>query len=122
MTRQSPSSSRKRSTTSVVSDGTAAVAVRCSSISCHRLSVANASNPTVRQRSSNFSRSSRASSPVNAPIAAPSSAGRPTPSPRQNGSRAGSPGAGMTSTRSWVISVIRQLVAPSEITSPGRDS
>lgn len=31
-------------------------------------------------------------------------------------------GAGITSTRSWVISVIRQLVAPSEMTSPGRDS
>lgn len=48
--------------------------------------------------------------------------GRPASSPRQNGNRAGWPGAGITSTRSWVISVIRQLVAPSEITSPGRDS
>ncbi|SKT69531.1 Uncharacterised protein [Mycobacteroides abscessus subsp. abscessus] len=56
------------------------------------------------------------------PSAMPSSAGRPTESPRQKGSRPGWPNAGTTTTRSCVISVIRQLVAPSEITSPGRDS
>ena len=53
MTRQSPSSSRKRSTTNVVSVGTVPVASRCSSISCHRLSVAKSLKPIVRQRSSN---------------------------------------------------------------------
>ena len=52
----------------------------------------------------------------------PSSAGRPTASPRQNGNLPGWPKAGTTITRSWVISVMRQLVAPKEITSPGRDS
>ena len=34
----------------------------------------------------------------------------------------GCPGAGVTSTRSWVMSSIRQLVAPSAKTSPTRDS
>ena len=33
-----------------------------------------------------------------------------------------SPGAGLTSTRSWVMSSIRQLDAPSANTSPTRDS
>ena len=62
------------------------------------------------------------SSRVNAPIAAPSSAGRPRVSPVQNGSRPGWPGAGETSTRSWVMSSIRQLVVPRVNTSPTRDS
>ena len=43
-------------------------------------------------------------------------------SPFQNGSRAGSPNAGVTTTRSWVISWMRQLVAPSAKTSLMRDS
>ena len=34
----------------------------------------------------------------------------------------GTPGAGVTSTRSWVMSSIRQLEVPSENTSPTRDS
>ncbi len=55
-------------------------------------------------------------------MASPSSKGRPTASPRQNGSRAGRPNAGVTITRSAVISWIRQLVAPSAITSLMRDS
>ena len=63
-----------------------------------------------------------ASSRVKAPTAAPSSAGRPRASPFQNGSRPGMPGAGVTSTRSWVMSSIRQLVAPSAKMSPTRDS
>ena len=63
-----------------------------------------------------------ASSVMNPPIASPSSAGRPMPSPFQNGSRPGSPAAGATSTRSCVISWMRQLVAPSAKTSPTRDS
>ena len=56
------------------------------------------------------------------PMAAPSSAGRPSWSPFQNGSRPGWPGAGDTRTRSWVMSSIRHDVAPSAKTSPTRDS
>ena len=58
----------------------------------------------------------------NAPWARPSSTGRPRPSPFQNGSRPGRPGAGSTSTRSWVMSVISQDVEPRAKTSPTRDS
>ena len=54
-----------------------------------------------------------------APIASPSSYGRPTPSPFQNGTAPGTPGAGETSTRSRVISSIRQLDAPSRNIWPG---
>ena len=42
-----------------------------------------------------------------APIASPSSRGRPSPSPFQNGTAPGTPGAGVTITRSRVISSIR---------------
>ena len=59
---------------------------------------------------------------ANAPIASPSSRGRPTQSPRQNGTAPGTPGAGVTITRSRVISSIRQLVAPSRNVWPGRAS
>ena len=55
-------------------------------------------------------------------VARPSSAGRPMPSPFQNGTRPGWPKAGLTMTRSCVISSIRQLVAPRAKTSPTRDS
>ena len=54
--------------------------------------------------SSSVSASSRASVPTERP----NSTVRPRPSPRQKGIRPGSPGAGTTRTRSWVISVIRQ--------------
>ena len=64
----------------------------------------------------------RATSRTNAPSARPSSIGRPGPSPRQNGSRPTSPGAGATITRSRVISTTRQVDAPSMIVCPGRDS
>ena len=57
-------------------------------------------------------------SPMKAPIARPSSIGRPTASPFQNGSLPGTPGAGVTVTRSWPISSTRQLLAPSTMTSP----
>jgi hypothetical protein len=57
-----------------------------------------------------------------APTARPSSSGRPTCSPFQNGSRAGTPGAGVTITRSCVMSSTRQLDVPSMIASPTRDS
>ena len=63
---------------------------------------------------------SASASPTNAPSARPSSIGRPTASPCQNGSLPGTPGAGETVTRSWAISSIRQLLAPSVITSPAR--
>ena len=59
---------------------------------------------------------------ANAPIASPSSFGRPTPSPFQNGTAPGTPGAGVTTTRSRVMSSIRQLDAPSRKTWPGRAS
>ena len=55
-------------------------------------------------------------------MARPSSAGRPGVSPCQNGSRPGCPGAGVTSTRSGVMSSIRHELAPSTNTSPTRDS
>ena len=57
-----------------------------------------------------------------APIARPSSTGRPSASPFQNGMRADAPGAGDTSTRSGVMSSMRQDVEPSRNTSPTRDS
>ena len=57
---------------------------------------------------------------MNAPTARPSSTGRPTASPCQNGSLPGTPGAGLTVTRSCPMSSIRQLLAPSVMTSPAR--
>ena len=53
-----------------------------------------------------------------APSRRPSSNGRPTPSPFQNGTAPGTPGAGETSTRSRVISSIRHVEAPSMKVSP----
>ena len=44
--------------------------------------------------------------------------GRPTASPFQNGSLPGTPGAGVTVTRSRPISSTRQLLAPRMMTSP----
>jgi hypothetical protein len=58
----------------------------------------------------------------NAPIARPSSMGLPTASPCQNGILPGSPGAGVTITRSGLMSSIRQVDAPSRNVSPTRDS
>ena len=46
----------------------------------------------------------------------------PGESPCQNGIFPGCPGAGVTSTRSWVMSSIRQDDEPSRKTSPTRDS
>jgi hypothetical protein len=56
------------------------------------------------------------------PIFAPSSAGRPTPSPFQNGAIPGTPGAGDTSTRSRVISSMRHVDAPRTNVCPSRAS
>ncbi len=49
----------------------------------------------------------------------PNSSGRPGPSPFQKGILPGSPGAGVTRTRSWVISTMRQVDAPRMKVSPG---
>ena len=65
---------------------------------------------------------SAASSRDAAPIFCASSYGRPTPSPFQNGTAPGTPGAGETSTRSRVISSIRQVEAPSRNVWPARAS
>ncbi len=59
---------------------------------------------------------------VVSPTARPSSSGRPGPSPRQNGIFPGRPGAGVTTTRSGVISSMRHVDAPSRNVSPTRDS
>ena len=64
--------------------------------------------------------SDASASRMNAPIARPSSIGRPSASPCQNGNRPGTPGAGDTVTRSCEISSIRQLLAPRVMTSPAR--
>ncbi len=120
--RQSPSSSRKRSTTRFVASGTTRVAVRWSSMKATRLAAAFSSSPDARLRARASAGVAVASSAMKPPIAAPSSAGRPMPSPFQKGSRPGSPNAGATRTRSWVISWMRQLVAPSANTSPTLDS
>ena len=108
-TRQSPSSSRKRSTTIVRSSGTWPQAWRCSPRYASTLSAAQASRPGRGQPLPG--RRPRAGEPTsrrNAPSARPSSSGRPSWSPFQNGSRPGTPGAGETSTRSRVMSSIRQ--------------
>jgi hypothetical protein len=59
---------------------------------------------------------------TNAPSARPSSSGRPGRSPCQNGIFPGWPGAGVTTTRSKVMSSMRQVEAPSRNVSPARDS
>ena len=76
----------------------------------------------MRSRVVAFASLSAESSRDAAPIFWPSSYGRPTPSPFQNGTAPGSPGAGETSTRSRVISSIRQVDAPSRNVWPARAS
>ncbi len=121
-TRQSPSSSRNRSTTMVRSSGTWPQASRCSARYARTFSAAQASRPAASRRSRASSSGSPPSSRRNAPTARPSSSGRPSWSPFQNGSRPGTPGAGETRTRSRVMSSIRQEVVPRVNTSPTRDS
>ena len=55
-------------------------------------------------------------------MASPSSLGRPTPSPCQKGTAPGTPGAGVTITRSRVICSMRHEVAPSRKVWPARAS
>ena len=83
-----------------------------------RVEVVVAAEPLERlrdRRAPTISREAR-------PIFSPSSNGRPTPSPFQNGTAPGAPGAGETSTRSRVISSIRQVEAPSMNVCPWRAS
>ena len=116
---QSPISSRKRSTTIVRSLGTTRVAACCSPRYSIRLRAASSSRSKSRSSASGaWSTAQRA----NAPIACPSSRGRPTPSPRQNGTAPGTPGAGVTTTRSRPISSMRHDEAPSRKVCPGRAS
>ena len=75
-----------------------------------------------RSRFSAFACESADSSREARPICSPSSYGLPTPSPFQNGTAPGTPGAGVTSTRSRVISSIRQVEAPSRKVCPARAS
>ena len=122
-TRQSPISSRKRSTTMVRSSGTTPVASACSSRYCRRLRAARSSRPCrSRRRSRAADAGEWRTSRTNWPTARPSSRGRPGPSPCQNGILPGCPGAGVTTTRSKVMSSMRHVDAPSRNVSPGRDS
>ncbi len=122
-TRQSPISSRKRSTTIVRSDGIAPVAVACSFRNVSRFRAARSSSEWRVVSRSTAALGPRATSSREArPIASPSSYGRPIPSPFQNGTAPGTPGAGETSTRSRVISSIRQVEAPSRNVWPARAS
>ena len=73
-----------------------------------RLSAAHSSRPVARTRfRAARRRRARPARGRSSPTARPSSAGRPSASPFQNGSLPGWPGAGVTSTRSWVMSSIR---------------
>ena len=120
-TRQSPSSSRTRSTTTVVASGSARVAAIWSRRYCSRFSAARASRSCSRvSRSRAAAGGTRIRSCIRRPIARPSSRGRPGRSPFQNGILPGSPGAGDTSTRSCVISSMRHDEAPSTNVSPTR--
>ncbi len=119
-TRQSPISSGKRSITTVRSSGIAPVDSACSSRYMRRFDAARASRPDSRSAASAPGPSSARSSRTSPPRARPSSNGRPGRSPRQNGVFAGCPGAGVTTTRSTVISSIRHVDAPSTKHSPTR--
>ena len=117
--RQSPISSRKRSTSTRRSVGSTPVAPSCSLRYAMRFSRANVSRSvSASRRAGDWASASRR----NAPIAAPISAERPCASACQKGSLPGRPGAGVTRTRSKVISSIRHDEAPREMTSPTRDS
>ncbi len=75
-----------------------------------------------RSRAASVSASCSTAQRENAPIASPSSMGRPTESPFQKGTAPGAPGAGVTITRSRPISSMRQVEAPSRNACPGRAS
>ena len=77
MSRQSPTSSRPRSTVRVRSVGSVPVASRCSARYARRLPRALASSPASRSRASAASGLAVDTSRAKAPSASPSSAGRP---------------------------------------------
>jgi hypothetical protein len=121
-TRQSPSSSRQRSITTVRSSGTWPVA---SSWSARNAAGFPRRRDRDRARHEARERSGLgqcAQFAHQAPMRRPNSSGRPGPSPFQNGILPGSPGAGVTSTRSCVISTMRQVDAPRMNVSLGCDS
>ena len=121
-TRQSPISSRKRSTTIVRSSGTTPVASACSSTYCTQVRRRQLVEGVVlaQHAPSACAGGSSRSSRTNAPSARPSSSGRPGRSPCQNGIFPGSPGAGVTVTFWNVMSSMRHVDAPSTNVSPGR--
>ena len=122
-TRQSPISSRNLSTTTVRSSGTTPVDSACSERYATRFVAASSSSMCSRRSTSTAAASSMARVlRTNSPRARPSSTGRPIMSPCQNGIFPGWPGAGVTMTRSNVMSSMRQVLAPSRNVSPGRDS
>ena len=122
-TRQSPSSSRQRSTTMVRSSGTWPVASAWSARKRSRFSAAPGSRScSFTRRVSAAACGNARSSRTMAPMRRPNSSGRPGPSPFQNGILPGSPGAGVTSTRSCVMSVMRHVDAPRMNVSLGCDS
>ena len=112
-TRKSPISSRKRSTTIVLSEGTAPVAACWSWRNCNKFCAAHSSRPACAKRAKLAWLGQLTTLRENSPISFPNSYGRPTPSPFQNGTAPGTPGAGDTSTRSRVISSMRHVDAPS---------
>ena len=91
-------------------------------ICCKALAEGGVDLPSVPAASGASSAMPAATARTNAPRARPVSAGRPTPSPCQNGRRALLPGAGSTITRSRVISRMRHVLVPSAMMSPTRDS
>ena len=122
-TRQSPSSSRQRSTTMVRSSGTWPVASAWSARNRSRFSAAPGSRScSLTSRVSAAGCGNARSSRTIAPMRRPNSSGRPGPSPFQNGILPGSPGAGVTSTRSCVMSAMRHVEAPRMNVSFGCDS
>ena len=114
--RQSPISSRKRSTTIVRSLGTTRVASRCSRRKAGQ--VAGGALVEVVLGSELLRRAVHRLARERADREA-ELLGRPMPSPFQNGTAPGAPGAGVTITRSRVISSIRQVEAPSRKVWPG---
>ena len=122
-TRQSPSSSRVRSTTIVRSSGTAPRGGRLVGDVLEQVLGGEAIEIVIAHEAIDCAAGGRPrSSRTSRPMASPSSRGRAGPSAFQNGIFPGSPGAGETITRSCVISSMRQLEAPRTKVSPTRHS
>ena len=124
-TRQSPSSSRKRSTTIARSSvGSAPVASCCSRDVARRGSrAARVVEPVLAARSHEVASSSRRAELAHERAERAAELERPPgPSPRQNGILPGSPGAGVTMTRSRGDLRSRHVDAPSRNVCPTRRS